>query len=112
VASVKQCGRAVVPAVHQTKAFADVVKATAGQLRLMFVEPGARADVRELTALEEERPSSAVVFIGPEGGWDPQEIVDAAAAGVRLFSFGRRVLRADAAGAAIVSVLRYMWRDL
>jgi 16S rRNA (uracil1498-N3)-methyltransferase len=111
VSSVKQCGRAVVPAVHQTKQLADVL-ATAGELRLMFVEPGARADVRELTTLEQERPSAAVVFVGPEGGWDAQEIADAVASGVRLFSFGQRVLRADAAGAAIVSVLRYVWRDL
>ena len=112
VSSVKQCGRAVVPAVHETKEFAGVLKATAGDLRLMFVEPGARADVRALTTLEQERPSAAVVFIGPEGGWDAQEIADAVASGVRLFSFGQRVLRADAAGAAVVSVLRYVWRDL
>ena len=27
-------------------------------------------------------------MVGPEGGWDPQEIADAAAAGVTLLSFG------------------------
>ena len=51
-------------------------------------------------------------MVGPEGGWDPQEIADAAAAGVTLLSFGARVLRADAAGAAVIPVLRYIWRDL
>jgi 16S rRNA (uracil1498-N3)-methyltransferase len=112
VSSVKQCGRAVVPAVFETRQFADVLKATSAQMRLMFVEPGARPDVRELTTLEREPPPEAVVFIGPEGGWDAEEIASATEAGVCLFSFGQRVLRADAAGAAIISVLRYIWRDL
>jgi 16S rRNA (uracil1498-N3)-methyltransferase len=112
ISSVKQCGRAVVPPVHDTKHFADFLQATAGQTRLMFVEPGSAADVADLTSLEAQQPSDAIIAVGPEGGWDPREVVDAAAAGVTLLSFGRRVLRADAAAAAVLPVLRYIWRDL
>ena len=78
----------------------------------MFVEPGAARHVAEMTSLEGQRPASATVFIGPEGGWDAEEIADAAASGVTLLSFGSRILRADAAGAAIIPVLQYVWRDL
>ena len=46
VASVKQCGRAVVPPVHATRAFADLLRSTEGQTRLMFVEPGATLTLR------------------------------------------------------------------
>ena len=53
-----------------------------------------------------------MVVIGPEGGWDPREVQEASAAGVQLLSFGARTLRADAAAAAVISVLRYLWRDL
>ena len=112
ISSVKQCGRAVVPPVHETKEFADLLQSTAGRTRLMFVEPGAANDVREMTSLEAERPSDAIVMVGPEGGWDSQEIAEASGAGVTLLSFGARVLRADAAGAAVIPVLRYIWRDL
>lgn len=112
IASVKQCGRAVVPPVHDTQEFAPWLQATAGRTRLMCVEPGAGAAVADVTSLEGQRPSEAIVLVGPEGGWDPQEVADAAAAGVTLLSFGGRILRADAAGAAVVSVLRYVWRDL
>jgi 16S rRNA (uracil1498-N3)-methyltransferase len=112
ISSVKQCGRAVVPRVHETRDFADVLQSTAGQTRLMFIEPGAQADVSDLTSLEGQRPSAAVVVIGPEGGWDQQEVADAAGSGVTMLSFGGRVLRADAAGAAVLPVLRYIWRDL
>jgi len=112
ISSVKQSGRAVVPRVHDTRNFADFLQTTAGQARLMFIEPGSGADVADLTSLEAQQPSEAIVVVGPEGGWDPREIADAAAAGVTLLSFGARVLRADAAGAAVISVLRYIWRDL
>ena len=111
IASVKQCGRAVVPPVYDTRSFIDLLGSLNGT-RLMFVEPRAARDVAELTRLEGQRPASATVFIGPEGGWDAQEIADAAAAGVTLLSFGSRVLRADAAAAAIIPVLQYVWRDL
>jgi len=111
ISSVKQCGRAVVPPVYPTKEFRAVLESGAGE-RLMFVEPGAGAIVQDLTSLEGQQPVSAAVFIGPEGGWDAQELEDAAAAGVKLVSFGGRVLRADAAAAAVISVLRYVWRDL
>jgi 16S rRNA (uracil1498-N3)-methyltransferase len=53
-----------------------------------------------------------MIVIGPEGGWDPQEVHDASAAGMQLVSFGARTLRADAAAAAVISVLRYLWRDM
>jgi 16S rRNA (uracil1498-N3)-methyltransferase len=112
ISSVKQCGRAVVPPVHDTQSFEALLQSTTGQTRLMLVEPGAGQDVADVTTLEGQRPSEAIVLVGPEGGWDPQELADASAAGVKLLSFGRRVLRADAAGAAVISVLRYIWRDL
>jgi 16S rRNA (uracil1498-N3)-methyltransferase len=112
IASVKQCGRAVVPPVHATKEFADVLQSPARETRLMCVEPGSRGDIADMTSLEGHTPSSAMVMVGPEGGWDPREVADAAAAGVTLLSFGGRVLRADAAGAAVISVLRYIWRDV
>ena len=111
IASVKQCGRAVVPPVHPTRQFAELLRSTKGT-RLMFVEPSAARDVAQITTFDGDRPSSATLFIGPEGGWDPQEIADAVASDVTLLSFGSRVLRADAAGAAIIPVLQYVWCDL
>lgn len=112
ISSVKQSGRAVVPAVLDAVGFGELLRSSAGRMRLMFVEPGAATAVADVTSLEGQRPSDAIVMIGPEGGWDSQELTEAAAAGVTLLSFGGRVLRADAAGAAVIAVLRYVWRDL
>lgn len=113
ISSVKQCGRAVVPPVHETTDFEGLLRSTTGRSRLMFVEPGSGVDVADVTSLEgQPRPLDAIVLVGPEGGWDPRELTDASAVGITLLSFGGRVLRADAAGAAVISVLRYIWRDL
>lgn len=112
ISSVKQCGRAVVPLVHPTKALHDVLTSTAAETRLMFVEPGARAGVADLTGLEGQRPSTAMVLIGPEGGWEAAELDAAMEAGVTLVTLGRRTLRADAAAAAAIAVLQYVWKDL
>ena len=112
IASVKQCGRAVVPPVNPTKELGELLRSTGEQTRLMFAEPGAGRHIADVTTLEGHRPSQAMVLIGPEGGWDADEIDDAANSGVILLSLGARVLRADAAAAAIIPVLRYIWRDL
>jgi 16S rRNA (uracil1498-N3)-methyltransferase len=114
ISSVKQSGRAVVPPVLQACDFRELLSGDDGLTRLMFVEPGAVTSdvVSDLRSLEERRPSKALVLIGPEGGWDPQEIADGRASGVTFLTFGSRTLRADAAGAAAIAVLQYVWRDL
>jgi 16S rRNA (uracil1498-N3)-methyltransferase len=114
IASVKQCGRAVVPALLETTEFGRILTSHPNSLRLMFVEPNGagRATVTPLMSLEGQRPPQAMVLIGPEGGWDPQEIEQGVAAGLTLVTLGGGVLRADAAGAAAIAVLRYIWRDL
>ena len=113
IASVKQCGRAVVPPVLATQSFFDVVSSSTLP-RFMFVEPAAASigPVTDVTRLESQRPREAMVMIGPEGGWDPDELRAAIAGGATLVTLGSRVLRADAAGAAALAVLRYLWGDL
>ena len=113
ISSVKQCGRAVVPPVHETTEFRALLQSTARQTRLMFVEPGAgerccRCDEpRRAAARRRDGAGRAGRWLGSAGACGTR-----AAAGVTLLSFGGRVLRADAAGAAVISVLRYIWRDL
>ena len=123
VSSVKQSGRAVVPPVRDAIDFRELLTIVSaqnapGHSSLMFVEPSAAmstsaksAPVRELRTLEGNPPQHATMLIGPEGGWDPEEVEAAADAGITLVTFGSRTLRADAAGAAAIAVLQYMWDD-
>jgi len=112
IASVKQSRRAVLPEVRVPLTFDNVLAEPSGSLRLMLVEPGA-AETESVDALRGHRaPGDAALFIGPEGGWTPQEIAAARSSGVRLVTLGHRTLRADAMAIAAVSVLQFLWGDL
>ncbi len=52
-----------------------------------------------------------VLCVGPEGGWHPEEPVAAAAAGFSLFSLGSRILRAETAALAAVSLIQFRIAD-
>lgn len=53
------------------------------------------------------RGQSISVFIGPEGGFDPAEVEEAEAAGIRPISLGRRILRTETAAMVVLSWLIY-----
>lgn len=115
VSSAKQCGRAVVPAVHPAERFdrwlaAAESSAPAPRARLLLVEPGAAGATRAVHEID--RPKGADVIIGPEGGWTEQEMALAESAGVTRVTLGRLTLRADAAPIVALTVLRTVWNDL
>ena len=115
VSSAKQCGRAVVPAVLEPRAFRDVSVSLADMTLpgpgLMFVEPSASTDVLSLGDLDAAPPRETTVLIGPEGGWTAEEI-DEGSAACRLVTLGTRTLRADAMAMVALTALFTRWREL
>lgn len=112
VASAKQCGRAVVPAVLAACTFdalttADMRPGLAHE-RFMFVEPGAVDDATPLGELEGERPLEATVIVGPEGGWTPEEIARGRTAS-QLVTLRAPTLRADAMPTVALAGLFARW---
>ena len=113
VASVKQCGRAVVPAIRDVAPLGDIMRASETPM-VMLVEPGGAVGTpaEPVEVLERHpRPLTATILVGPEGGWASEELAEAAACGVQLLTLGPRTLRADAAAAAALAILLYIWRD-
>ncbi len=55
---------------------------------------------------------SVLIAIGPEGGFAHREAECAAAAGARLVSLGKRILRTETAGLVVCSALRYALGEL
>jgi 16S rRNA (uracil1498-N3)-methyltransferase len=109
VASAKQCGRAVVPAVEPVAPFAAVMDSSAADLVLMCVEPslaGSRA--LELPA---GPAASVLALVGPEGGWSDGEVEAAVNAGARLIHLGPRTLRAEIVPTVLLSALWTRWTD-
>ena len=107
VASAKQCGRAVVPAISAATAFDELLKEGASDLLLMCVEPARAAGAP--SAVAGSSPADALVLIGPEGGWADREIAAAVYAGARLMHLGPRTLRAETAPTVVLSALWSAW---
>ena len=106
IASAKQCGRAVVPPIDEVTTF-DAAMAGATGASFICVEPAAGAAVSGDPF--EPRPDSALVLIGPEGGWSAAEIAAAASRGARSISLGPRRLRAERVPTALLSALWTRW---
>jgi 16S rRNA (uracil1498-N3)-methyltransferase len=114
IASVKQCGRAVVPAVAEPIEFAALPDALRAlhlpEPAFMLAEPAAGADALRLGDLDATPPREATLIIGPEGGWTSEE-VERAAAVCRLVTLGGRTLRADAMASVAMAALFARWGE-
>jgi 16S rRNA (uracil1498-N3)-methyltransferase len=111
ISSAKQCGRAVVPEIIEPVAFDELVEpGGAIGTAFMFVEPAAALRAKSLAAFEGTPATEASLFIGPEGGWTPEEI-DRAAAVTHLVTLGRLTFRADAMALVALSAVLTLWKE-
>ena len=106
--AAKQSKRSLVPGVSgimTLKEAFDYVESQGFSVRLIPYEHEAGMDGTK-TELDAAGPGQDIaVFIGPEGGFDEREIELALSKGVRPISLGRRILRTETAGLALLSVL-------
>jgi 16S rRNA (uracil1498-N3)-methyltransferase len=97
--AAEQSERGLIPPVDAPVSYAEALEAAAPGSVLLFE----RHEGKRLTELEP--PSS--VFIGPEGGFSPDEVAAAERAGLAIAGLGPRILRSEtvavAAAAAILS---------
>jgi 16S rRNA (uracil1498-N3)-methyltransferase len=111
ISSAKQCGRAVVPEIIEPVAFDELVEpGGAIGTAFTFVEPSAALRAKPLGAFEGMPATEASLFIGPEGGWTPEEI-DSAAAVTHLVTLGRLTFRADAMALVALSAVLTLWKE-
>lgn len=58
--------------------------------------------------IESVKPGQRIaIFIGPEGGFDPEEIRTATEAGIHPITLGKRILRTETAGFTTIAWLMY-----
>ncbi|MCM1025799.1 MAG: 16S rRNA (uracil(1498)-N(3))-methyltransferase [Roseburia sp.] len=108
-AAAKQSKRGIIPRVSEVKDFREAVKEAADMdVRLI---PYELADGMEKTKriLEGLRPGQrAAVFIGPEGGFEEEEIRLAEENGIEPVTLGKRILRTETAGLVALSWIGYV----
>jgi len=112
ISSAKQCRRAVVPGIGVGQPFSDWLPRDTAETRVLLVEPSAAVEGYPLSTLAGNRPASASLLVGPEGGWSAAEIDAAMRAGCIPITLGRRTLRADAIPIVAIGLLQFVWEDL
>lgn len=116
--AAEQCGRGVIPDVREPQPFAVICNTLVGgkaASRLIFWEggglpldeamekagfSGASPDITDKVAL--------VMCVGPEGGFAPSELEAAEASGFIRATLGKRILRAETAAIAAVTIAQFL----
>ena len=106
--AAKQSKRMLIPNVHQVLSFKEALKyAESMDIRLIPYElaKGMQETKEILAAIEQGQ--SIGIFIGPEGGFEEKEVEAAISEGAKPITLGKRILRTETAGLAILSVLMF-----
>jgi 16S rRNA (uracil1498-N3)-methyltransferase len=101
--AAEQSGRTLLPALQPPLTFAEAIaRASSGPA----VIPSLAASPPITVALERAagRPANLSIIIGPEGGFTPDEIAAAEAAGVVPVTLGPRTLRAETAAVVALTL--------
>lgn len=106
--AAKQSGRGIIPHVREVVGFEEALD-LAKELDLVLI-PYELAEGMEYTrqVVKSLEPGQSVgIFIGPEGGFEKEEVARAKEAGAKEITLGRRILRTETAGMALLSILMF-----
>jgi 16S rRNA (uracil1498-N3)-methyltransferase len=109
IASARQCGRAVIPAIREVEPWTRVLSHAAATPVIMCVEPAAAGDATGGSIPRVAEATAVTLLVGPEGGWSGEEVREAARARVSMIALGPRTLRAEAVAAVALSALWTSW---
>lgn len=110
--AAKQSGRGIIPIVRPVQSFKEAVNNVKmlGKGVIPYENAtGMEATRNILSGLREY--DSIGVFIGPEGGFEESEIELAMSAGIHPITLGRRILRTETAGLAVLSMMVLMLEE-
>lgn len=125
--AARQSGRGYIPEVFAPMTFEDAIRNASGHYDLVLIPWEEETAVSLPKILEEfvkrsgiskeesqveksggfEASPKIAIFIGPEGGFDKKEIDFAVSHGAAPVSLGKRILRTETAGIAVLSMLLY-----
>jgi len=110
--AAKQAGRSRIPVVTKVLTYKEALK-KAEELDVVLLPyelaegmEGTRAIIRSI-----EKGQSVGIFIGPEGGFEKEEVDAAKEAGAKVITLGRRILRTETAGFTVLSILMFELED-
>ena len=110
--AAKQAGRGRVPQVGPAMTWQEALELSRKMDGCLIPYERAKGmNVSRETIRSMKGCASLAVFIGPEGGFSEKEIGTAMEAGAKPITLGKRVLRTETAGLAILSILMYEFEE-
>ena len=110
--AAKQSGRGIIPEISGVQSFREAVE-EAGELDVCLIPYEKAEDMARTREILSgiSAGASIGVFIGPEGGFEEEEVREAMEAGARPITLGRRILRTETAGMAVLAMLGYLLEE-
>lgn len=109
--AARQSGRLSSPKVALGGTLAEVLAASSHEVKLLLYEGEEKTTLHDCFGAF-AAPQSVAVVVGPEGGLAPEEVRQALAAGFTPVTLGKRILRTETAGLAMLSILQFHWGDM
>ena len=107
--AAKQCGRAIIPVVTNPVKFTHAIKmASETDIPLFCYEAGGTRSLADILS-NREKPETASIFIGPEGGFSEDEATVATESGMIMTGLGNRILRTETAAPFVLSCLSFKY---
>lgn len=107
--AAKQSGRTRLPKVLPVMSYGEALREAKDCDLLLLPYESAEGMDRTRELLARASPGMHIgILIGPEGGFDPSEVEQAAEAGWQAFSLGPRILRTETAGMAVLAMLGFL----
>jgi 16S rRNA (uracil1498-N3)-methyltransferase len=103
--AAEQSGRGVIPELHAAVPFSRAMETAAASGTVVMAYEAERR--RTLPAALVDATPTVSLFVGPEGGYEPNEAAAAEAAGAQLITLGPRVLRTETASPVLAALVLY-----
>lgn len=107
--AAKQSQRGCLPRVEAPVSFEDALSEAKKMGLTLVLYEGGGVPLRELL---QDAPQEIALFVGPEGGFDPQEIEILQAQGAKIVTLGSRILRTETAPLAALSAVMFATANL
>jgi 16S rRNA (uracil1498-N3)-methyltransferase len=111
--AVKQCRSGRIITVAPPLSFSEMLACSQdSDLRLLFWEKQGQGLTVDRAVLADRAIRRVFAVLGPEGGFSENEVQAAAAAGFMTAGLGPRILRAETAAVAAVTLLQFLFGDM
>jgi 16S rRNA (uracil1498-N3)-methyltransferase len=112
IEAAKQSCRTTIPRIETIMSIEEfLVQSLSAELRLLLWEEEDQKSLKAVLRNHSGSAQSAIVVIGPEGGFTREEAERFRSQGYQAVSLGKRILRTETAGLVVLGILQYEYGD-